>query len=203
MIRTVAGAHPQITFIAPVSLGGTIHDLFIDGNNITGHGILTTSNTGAISLCSLSVRDCNNTGLDMDSQTLTCKNSLVEGCGVGVDGHSRDGDYSNVACVDSTTDFQNMGSATKDSLLSSDASADGTNAQASTGVGSNNFELDDSISAYASIVAGTPEAKSGNTTGVTLMDGTTQTDEIGCKPQASAPVGGPPVGTLSMMGLGR
>ncbi|MCP3683923.1 MAG: hypothetical protein GY861_14665 [bacterium] len=220
MRRITAGDNTKAIFRTH-SLSSTegvciLKNMFIDGGGYKTEGFDGyRSNT---QLLNIAVRDCaaadTTTGSGFHLQDtssdgpILMDNCASEGNVVGADCHGQSGlTLVNCAFFDNTTDVANQGSADADFCLSEDATA--ANGNWSTGTNCitgitpvTEYELDDTSSDYLAVQADAVSADTSTTDpGQDLMDGS-WTNEIGPKIQLEG-AGGPPLGSLSMMGVGR
>ena len=173
-----------------------IGNLFFNGNSLAGVGSYCrcVGSSAHINLYNLSYRDCSTYGMWVTNNTsgnMRFEQWLIENCGTGLEA----GSFSNIDVVNcgfvnnGTADVSNIGSADGVFNITSDASGangnwgTGTNCIAGVSTPTNEWDLDDTSSDYAGVLATAPNAASSTTSPTlssNLMD-KVWTNEIGCK----------------------
>jgi len=187
-----------------------VHDMFICGggnggggvdlNNLGAHQVYSNAIWGFTDSTSAGIRNRGSSGA-----SIGVKNNLLYNCYNGLDGNSVLGTFVNNAAMGCTVDAVNIGSANgTDNIGTNSEMANGNwNSGSLNNTGAtatDEFYLDDTESNFA-------QAKAGGLISVTdpsvsLMNSEAWTDERGPKKRETG-ASGPPVGTLSMMGVGR
>lgn len=209
--RTVSAANTTRGLIINTNLNSPIfaHEMYLDGNGLGGSGLNMSNNNVAYDRAAYNciIWD-NDIGIYANSNGNTkgvdFENIYIRNCTTGLDNNSRGSRFRNIFSASNTTDCANTTNATGNNVSTTDATDFGTNSNGSL------TELDEVVSTtdtstdFGRLKTGGTNDGGGSAPvfATTDMAGVTYASPYPVGPFMLAVAGGPPTGTLNLLGIG-